>query len=223
MNTRVTAVIFDMDGVLVNSEPLWRRAMIKGFTGINIAFTEEDCRKTTGIRFSEVVELWLDHHNMSHIVPKQLEEQIMANLLELIDNEGAPMPGIPELLAFCKERKLKIGLATSSSNQLMNAVLKKLQLENTFDVALSAEFMAYGKPHPEVFISCAKQLGVPANECIVIEDSLNGVIAGKAAQMRVVAVPDEEHRAMPQFAVADYKLDTFEQVLGLFTSQLRST
>lgn len=215
MNSTVKAVIFDMDGVLVDSEPLWRRAMIKGFTGVNIHFTEEDCRKTTGIRFTEVVELWLDHHNMKDIVPKDLENKIIDELLELIANEGIAINGITELLAFCKEQKLKMGLATSSSNRIMQAVLKKLALENTFDVVLSAEFMAYGKPHPEVFIACAKQLGVAPNECLVIEDSLNGVIAAKAAMMKVIAVPDDEHKKMPQFAVADHKPENMYEALGL--------
>lgn len=216
MNNTLKAVIFDMDGVLVDSEPLWRKAMIMGFTEIEIAFTEEDCRKTTGIRFTEVVELWLDHHNMSHIVPKVLEDRITDLLLELIANEGKAMDGISEIIAFCKEKNLKTGLATSSSNRLMNAVLKKLGLEDTFDVVLSAEFMPYGKPHPEVFINCAKALGVPANACMVIEDSLNGIIAAKAAQMKVIAVPDEEHKKMPQFAVADHQFNNMHEALVLF-------
>lgn len=222
MNGTVNAVIFDMDGVLVDSEPLWRKAMIRGFTEINIAFTEEDCRKTTGIRFTEVVELWLDHHNMRHIVPKALEDRITDLLLELIATEAAAMPGAEQVIAFCRERHLKVGLATSSSNRLMNAVLKKLNMEQTFDVALSAEHMAYGKPHPEVFIACAEQLKVPANACMAIEDSVNGVIAGKAARMQVIAMPDAEHKELPQFAVADFRADNMNDVLRILKNEVRS-
>ncbi len=80
---------------------------------------------------------------------------------------------------------------------------------------LSAEYMKYGKPHPQVFIDCAGKIGVSPHECLVIEDSLNGVIAGKAAQMRVVALPDVEHRNEKGFGVADYVVKDMTHVLEL--------
>jgi len=95
-------------------------------------------------------------------------------------------------------------------------VLKKLDLVNEFDAALSAEYMRYGKPHPEVFLVCAEKLGIAPQNCLVIEDSLNGVIAAKAAQMKVLAVPDDEHTHIPGFAVADYKCNNMHEVLALF-------
>lgn len=216
MNRTIKAVIFDMDGVLVDSEPLWRRAMIKGFNDIGIPFTEADCRKTTGIRFKEVVEYWLSHHKNTAIEPKALENKIMDLLLDLIEQEGAAIPGTPDLIAFCQSKNLKIGLATSSSNILMDKVLSKLGLNKQFDSAVSAEHMKYGKPHPEVFIHCAEKLSVLPNQCLVIEDSVNGVIAGKAALMKVVAVPDMEHYRNEKFAIADHKLTDMKEVLALF-------
>ncbi len=216
MSFPIKAVIFDMDGVIVDSEPLWRRAMIEGFTGIGIPFTEDDCRKTTGTRFKEVVELWLEIHKVKHPSPKELELSIMSILLELIRKEGKAIAHIPELIAFCRSQNLKIGLATSSSHSLMNSVLDKLQLHSNFDATVSAEFMPYGKPHPEVFLECARQLGVLPSDCIVIEDSLNGVVAAKAAQMKVVAVPDPDHLYLSHFALADYRANDMKEVLSLF-------
>jgi sugar-phosphatase len=192
-----------MDGVLVNSEPLWRKAMIKGFTGSGIHFTEEDCRKTTGKRIGEVVSFWHNHHKIKGISTDRLERNIMDELLHLIDLEGAPIEGIPELLDFCDRNRLKTGVATSSSNELMQRVLKKLNFQEKFNSTISAEHLRYGKPHPEVFLMCADALELNPASCIVIEDSINGVIAAKAAHMHTIAVPDEEHREQKGFAIAD--------------------
>ncbi len=220
MQGSLQAVIFDMDGVLIDSEPLWRKAMIKGFTGAGMPFTEADCRKTMGIRIGEVVTYWLSHYGVGHIHPPVLEQAIVAHLLELIAAEGTMLPGIAEILALCHEKGLKTGLATSSSNQLMQAVLKKLELETTFHAMVSAELMPYGKPHPLVFLTCAGQLQVAPANCLVIEDSLNGVIAAKAAQMTVIAVPEPGHQKREKFIVADYCIDTMPGALALFKTLL---
>ena len=217
------AVIFDMDGVLIDSEPLWRRAMIKGFSEAGMPFTEDDCRKTTGIRFNEVVDFWVNRYEIKHLSAKELEEKVMNLLLELIEKEGKAIEHVYELINYCKINDLKIGLATSSSNALMDAVLKKLKLSQEIDVATSAELMSYGKPHPEVFLTCARKLQVLPSECIVIEDSVNGVISGKAARMMVIAVPDAEYQNANKFAIADYQCRNMKQVLQLFKTTLKAT
>jgi sugar-phosphatase len=210
------AVIFDMDGVLIESEYLWRIAMIKGFEEFGISLTEEDCRKTMGLRIGEVIELWLNHFHITHVTGPEIEKRILELLLILIEEKGIFIDGIPELLNFCTSKNIKMGLATSSSHELMHAVLKKLQVADKFEAIRSAEFMPYGKPHPEVFISCAKALGIAPQQCLVIEDSVNGVIAGKAAQMSVIAVPDTGQRAKKEFAAANYVCENMHQVLALF-------
>lgn len=208
----LNAVIFDMDGVLVNSEPLWRKAMIKGFTELGINFTEDDCRKTTGKRFNDVVAYWINFHGLHHLKALELENRIVDYLIAHIENEGEAMPGAPELLDYCKSNHLKIGLATSSSQRIINIVLKKLNIASSFHTITSAEHLAHGKPHPEVFLACAAGLGVPPERCLVIEDSLNGVIAALAASMRVVAVPDFEHRHDQRFCVAQHTCPDLKSV-----------
>ncbi len=215
MHNALKAVIFDMDGVLINSEPLWRIAMIKGFTGLGLAFTEDDCRKTMGNRFPEVVAYWLEFYKLKHVNPLDVETTVMNHLYDLIEAEGRFIEGIPAILDFCSQKKLLTGLATSSSNQLMNRVLNKLDLNGKLNAVVSAEHMRYGKPHPQVFLECAEMLNVQPAECLVIEDSLNGVIAAKAAQMKVIAVPDEEHRQVPKFVIADYNLPSMHGVLDI--------
>jgi HAD superfamily hydrolase (TIGR01509 family) len=214
------AIIFDMDGVLIDSEPLWRRAMIKGFSDVGIPFTEEDCRKTTGLRFNEVVEFWINKFEIKHVSAKWVENNVMTLLLDLVEKEGKAIENVHELITYSKTKGLKIGLATSSSNAFMQAVLKKLNLSDAIDMAVSAELMTYGKPHPEVFLTCANKLRVLPSECFVIEDSINGVISGKAAQMTVIAVPESEYQYTNKFAIADYQCVNMKQVLELFKTIL---
>lgn len=212
----IKAVIFDMDGVLIDSEPLWRLAMIKGFNDIGIDFTDEDCRKTTGMRFKEVVKHWFFHHNIRHIEPEELDKNVINHLIDLIHTKGMPIDGAPQLLEHLKSHHLPIGLATSSSHALMDAVLTKIESRHFFKSVVSAEFLKYGKPHPEVFLKCAEELGIDPQHCLVIEDSVNGVISAKAAHMKVVAVPDKEHFDDPRFILADYKLNSLKDIIKLF-------
>lgn len=216
MQRAIKAVIFDMDGVLIESEHLWRKAMIAGFKEYGVELNEDDCRKTMGLRIGEVIDSWISHFQRKDLSSDRIEKRIAELLLALIEENGVFIQGIPALLAFCRSCGLKIGLATSSSVQLMTAVLKKLDLSREMDATLSAEHMPYGKPHPEVFLACARELNVPPQACIVIEDSLNGVIAAKAARMKVVAVPDDEHIKVPGFAVADHQCRNMHEVLALF-------
>jgi sugar-phosphatase len=208
-------------GVLIDSEPLWRKAMIEGFASIGVLITEEDCKKTTGNRLKEVVEYWFEKLDILDFLPTEIEHRIINMLVKLINKEGKAISGVIEVINFCNNKNIKIGLATSSSNQLMEAVLEKLKLKNTFKSSISAENLEYGKPHPEVFLICASQLQISPLECIVIEDSINGVIAAKAAYMRVIALPEQENINNHKFSIADYKLNNMQEVLKLFKTIIK--
>lgn len=208
MLTGIKAVIFDMDGVIIDSEPLWRRAMIQSFVEIGIPFTDEHCRLTTGLRFKEVADFWFKKHNINHISIIEFDELVINRLCDLIIEEGKPMKGVNEALYFFKENGFKIGIGTSSNTKLMNTVVDVLSIRHYFDALSSAEFLEHGKPHPHVFLNCAQALSMKSNECLVIEDSVNGIIAGKAAQMKVVAIPEEINKNNPKFAIADYNVDS---------------
>lgn len=210
MLTGIKAVIFDMDGVIIDSEPLWRRVMIRSFTEAGIPFTENDCRITTGMRFKEVAAYWFGRHKISHIPIDEFDALVIQRLSDLIRNEGKPMRGVLMALKHIKQHGYKIAIGTSSNIAFMNTVVEALQIRHYFDTLCSAELMAYGKPHPEVFLTCASQLGVSPKECLVIEDSVNGVIAAKAAQMKVIAIPDEESKHNPRFVLADYRMASLE-------------
>ena len=157
-------------------------------------------------------KIWLQHHKISTVTVDNVEMIVLDKLVELISKEGKAIHGVMEIYRFCRRNGLKIGLATSSYMRLVNAVLDKLQMKNSFDSIVSAEKMKFGKPHPEVFLKCAEELKVFPQECIVIEDSINGVIAAKAAQMRVFTVPDVDHKFNKEFGVADWQCENMHEV-----------
>ena len=208
MLTGIKAVIFDMDGVIIDSEPLWRRAMIQSFTEIGIPFSDDHCRITTGLRFKEVAEFWFKKHGTTHISIDDFDELVLTRLCELIKQEGKTMKGVIEALIFLKEKGLKIGIGTSSNTKLMNTVVDVLNIRHYFNELCSAEHMSHGKPHPMVYLTCAEKLGIHPLNCLVIEDSVNGIIAGKAAQMKVVAIPEDINKNNPKFSIADYSIES---------------
>jgi beta-phosphoglucomutase-like phosphatase (HAD superfamily) len=122
------------------------------------------------------------------------------------------MEGVAESIQFFKTKGYKIALASSSASSLINVVLDKLNIRNEFEVVNSAEFLALGKPHPEVFIKTAKELNVAAINCLVIEDSFHGVLAGKAAVMQVIAIPEEKYYNDPRFSIANYNLKSLTEL-----------
>jgi mannitol-1-/sugar-/sorbitol-6-/2-deoxyglucose-6-phosphatase len=218
MQIPIKAVIFDMDGVLIDSEPYWRLAMIKGFKEVGLNFTDEDCRQTTGMRLKEVIEFWFQRHSITQFSVVDTNSLILDYLTEFIEKDGKEMLGVSELLNYLKANNYKIGLATSSDERFMNTVVTKLKLSVYFDAIVSAQKLQYAKPHPDVFLKCAEALGVLPQQCLVIEDSVNGVIAGKAASMRVIAVPEKEFRAKNEFKIADKLVENLGEVKGILTA-----
>ncbi|MES2567550.1 MAG: hexitol phosphatase HxpB [Bacteroidota bacterium] len=214
MLSGIKAIIFDMDGVIIDSEPLWRQAMIRSFSEIGIPFSDDHCRITTGLRFKEVAEYWFNEHNITHITVDDFDKLVIERLCELIQMEGKTMSGVVEALHFFKEKGLKIGIGTSSNTKLMNTVVDVLNIRHYFDVLCSAEHMDYGKPHPQVYLTCSRELNVHPTHCLVIEDSVNGIVAGKAAQMRVLAIPEEINKNNPKFMIADYNVGSLMEVIN---------
>ena len=208
------AVIFDMDGVLIDSEPLWKIAMEEVFHSLGSTLTKSDFQKTVGLRIDEVIHFWNIHENWGVKDEQKVEEAIIVKMIELISQHAAPLAGVIETLDYLKSQNIKIGLGTSSSNRLIQVVLNELSIHSYFDVTHSAENEAFGKPHPAVYIHVAQELGVSPNKCLVIEDSLNGVIAGLAAKMKVVCIPEKTHHPNPKLSVADFHFDSMSDFLN---------
>ena len=207
------AVIFDMDGVLIDSEPLWKIAMEKVFSDLGCNLSKNDFQKTVGLRIDEVITFWNKDQQLGITDEKKVENDIINRMIKLVRENPVPLAGVLDTLVFLKKNKLKIGLATSSPHSLLQAVLDGLKIDQYFDVAHSAEFEDYGKPHPAVYINTAKKMKVMPEKCLVIEDSLNGIVSGKAAKMKVVCIPEKTHVKEPKLSVADFMFEDMELML----------
>lgn len=208
------AIIFDMDGVLIDSEPLWKIAMEFVFGQYGSTLSHQDFQKTVGLRIDEVIAFWNTTEQWGLKDLKEVENQITDKLILLIESKASPLPGVLETLAWLKSKGKKIGLATSSSQRLITTVLKALAIQDVFDFAYSAEFEPFGKPHPGVYIKVAQQLKVQTQKCLVIEDSLNGVIAGLSAKMMVCCIPEKTHLPNPKLKVAHFEFSDLNQLLA---------
>ncbi|MDB9931876.1 MAG: hexitol phosphatase HxpB [Flavobacteriales bacterium] len=205
------AIIFDMDGVIIDSEPLWKKAIIQIMNNYGYNFDIEMCNRTKGMRVDEVTLFWKEELN-APFDSKIVAEEIVEEVIRLISLDGKEMDGLEDLLKRAKSENIRIALASSSSLTIIETVLTRLNISSYFEVVQSAEKEQYGKPHPAVFITAANNLGVSPNNCIVIEDSLNGVIAGKAAKMKVVAIPEPDEQQIEKFVIADQIITSLREL-----------
>ena len=205
------AIIFDMDGVIIDSEPLWKKAIIQIMNNYGYNFDIEMCNRTKGMRVDEVTLFWKEELN-APFDSKIVAEEIVEEVIRLISLDGKEMDGLEDLLKRAKSENIRIALASSSSLTIIETVLTRLNISSYFEVVQSAEKEQYGKPHPAVFITAANNLGVSPNNCIVIEDSLNGVIAGKAAKMKVVAIPESDEQQIEKFVIADQIITSLREL-----------
>jgi beta-phosphoglucomutase-like phosphatase (HAD superfamily) len=199
----IEAVIFDMDGLIIDSEPLWREAEIEIFATAGIALDDERCRETLGLRIDQVVDHWYRKYPWSGPSRDEIADQVIHRMIALIYERGRPKDGLAHALSFFQGKQLKLALASSSLYKVILAVIEKLKLAEVFEVIYSAEEEVYGKPHPGVYLSTAHKLGCLPQQCVALEDSLNGVIAAKAALMRCIAIPEDFPSYSHKFAIAD--------------------
>ena len=216
------AVIFDMDGLLVDSEPLWVRAEIEIFGEVGVVLGEEDCALTKGLRTDDVIAYWHKRRPWDTRSPAEVEARLIARVAELVRAEGRPLPGVAHALDVARAEGRRLALASSSPIAIIEATLARLDLADAFDVVQSAQTEPLGKPHPGIFLRTAERLDIPAVECLVLEDSLTGVIAAKAARMACIAVPFDHPRHDLRFAIADVVVGSLEDVTPSLIASIAS-
>jgi len=216
----LTTVIFDMDGLLIDSEPLWQEAGTEVMARYNVSLTTDQYHSSTGLRTSEWIQHWFNHFNVSKDHAPEAETAIVRKAIEKIGGRGLAMPGMQHVLSFFKERGFHIGLASSSPMALIEVVVSKLQIGAFINVLTSAEYLPYGKPHPQVYLDCAAALDVAPVECLCFEDSFNGMIAAKAARMKCVVVPERGQYQQARWGAADLKLGSLVNFNGLLLESL---
>ncbi len=212
------AVIYDMDGVLTDSEPIWKIAMEEVFHSVGCYLTREDFQKTVGLRIDEVIRYWFFVAPWENASPEEVEKRIVQRMVELLTDRATPLPGVVESLMFFQSKGLKIGLATSSYSILIDTILETLNIRHFFQAVHSAEHEEFGKPHPAVYLSTAQSLNSDPRNCLVIEDSLNGIISGKAARMTVICIPEKSHHPEPKLQLADLQFEDLNACIHHFNT-----
>jgi len=204
----IAAVIFDMDGVLVDSEPLHLRATRAALGAHGASYTERDNRAFFGATDAEMLRVLRILWNLPEPTTALVEART-AHLLALIGTEAQPLPGVPVVPRGLRAAGFALGLASASPRQVIRAVLEAVGLTDCFETVVSGDEVARGKPAPDAFVMTARRLAVPAARCLVVEDSRNGVLAAKAAAMMVAAIPCPA-TSHEDFSIADLVLPSLE-------------
>ena len=197
------AAIFDMDGLLIDSEPFWREVEIPVFRSLGVPLTEDMCAETMGLRVNEAVAHWRRSYPWNGPGDDAVADEIVAGVIGRIERDGVLMDGVIDTIDALATRGLRLAIASSSLYRVIDAVVDRFGLRRHFEVVHSAEDEERGKPDPAVYLTTAAKLGVAPTGCLALEDSVNGVLSAKAAGMRCIAVPDSTVQGDPRFEVAD--------------------
>ena len=206
----IQAVVFDMDGLMIDSEPLHKEAWQITLRHFGYELDEALFAQLVGLRTREDAVLLREHFHLpvkAEVLARQRNDLFLATL----PGRVKPMPGLRELIAQVRGCGLFSAVATSGERRYVDAVVRELNLDGVFDAMAVAEDVARGKPAPDVYLLAARRLGLPPAQCLALEDAPNGVLAAKAAGVRCVAVPNETTRSL-DLSAADASLPSLSAV-----------
>jgi mannitol-1-/sugar-/sorbitol-6-/2-deoxyglucose-6-phosphatase len=206
----IKAVIFDFDGIIVDSEPLWTLAEIEVFKTVGITLTDEMCRETTGLGTQDLVKYYSNAYPWTGKSSFQVYKEILETMQKFIFEKADLQEGFLDVLQMFVDKKFPIAVASSSPLKLITTALKKFHLFEFFKIISSADNEEFGKPHPALYLGAAKKMGIDPVNCLAFEDSFNGAISAKAARMKLVTVPDKHNFPSTRFDFADLKIPSLK-------------
>ncbi|GAB6931091.1 HAD family hydrolase [Paenibacillus sp. JCM 10914] len=210
----IQAFIFDMDGVIIDSEPLHFEVDIQVMNNFGSAITHEQLEQYVGMTNPEMWKRIIDEHKLAQTVEEIIEYQLRQKIDLLTAREMHPIEGIRELLDRLKAHDIPAAIASSSPPVFIKAVLNKFDLLDRFEFVVSGEEVEHGKPAPDVYLKAAELLGVAPAHCMVLEDARHGVAAAKAAGMECIGYvnPNSGNQDLSQ---ADFIVKSISEVVQI--------
>lgn len=215
------AVLFDMDGVIVDTEPLHRKAYFKMFADLNIEVSEDLYTSFTGYSTKKVSTTLIEKYGLSN-THEDLMDRKRAYFKDYFyhDTEFDLIPGVRKLIEHYYENNIQLIVASSASMVTINMVFEKFELEKYFNGKISGAELKESKPHPEVFLLAAEMSREPLNNCMVIEDSTNGILAAHRANIFCAAYKSEHSKnqdyTLANILVSDYSELELDKISGYF-------
>lgn len=185
----IKAVIFDMDGIIIDSEPLWGESICEVVDELGLELSESARLSTLGFRIDKSVQYWNESLKWNLPNPEQVTNRIVERVSEKVSKLPAMMDGVQELFQKIKDLGMPCAIASSSPMRFIKATVDRFELGNFISFFHSADLEENGKPSPDVYLSAIKRLGQNPKECLAIEDTINGILAAKAAGMKTLLVP----------------------------------
>src|SRR4029077_19126128 len=215
MSQAFRAVIFDLDGVLADSEPWWNEIDSKLLAEYGVSYRGEYHRDVLGVSYRLAVEFYKKAFGLSASV-EELMQRRGEIATEFFANRVGLFSSTKTTLERLREMKVRLAVATSSVSASARPFLDRHELTPLFEVIVTGDEIERGKPDPDIYLRAADKLGVAVHECLVIEDALSGIAAGKAAGMRVAAIPDRRFvDARDYEKEADYMLGNLSEIPAL--------
>jgi HAD superfamily hydrolase (TIGR01509 family) len=216
----LSAVIFDLDGVLADSETWWSQIDAKLLADYGVTYHGEHHQNVVGISYRLAVEFYKKAFDLTALTEEMMRRRGEI-ATEFFANRVGLFPGVKEVLEELRLMKLHLAVATSSVGTSARPFLNRHELTNFFEVIVTGEEVEHGKPAPDIYLCAAEKLGVSADACLVVEDALPGVVAAKAAKMRVAAIPDRRFVDPRKYEKeADYVLGSLQELPALIRKEL---
>jgi mannitol-1-/sugar-/sorbitol-6-/2-deoxyglucose-6-phosphatase len=212
---RFEGAVFDLDGLLMDSEPVWSWAQRTMFAEMGVELTEAMQWATAGMRMNEALLVWSGYFPGTAMDPVGMRARLVELVGVSLMRSGSPKAGAIRAMELCHASGCRMAIASSSPPEIIQAALDRMDrlhpgVRDRFSVILSAEGEAHGKPHPAVYLSAAARLGVEPRDCIAFEDSVFGLRSAHAAGMHCVAVPEAHNRGREEYGIAHRILHSLE-------------
>ena len=195
-----SAIIFDMDGLLVDSEPVWHEVEVDLIESHGYVYSDEVRNMGIGMRVDEFAAILQQHYPKLGDSPAAIEKAITERLLALPPERIKARPGADEIVRYAAERRIARAIASSSTQIVIEHFVRLMDWADLIPKRYSAQFVARGKPAPDIYLHAARQLGLAPRNCLALEDSRAGTLAAQAAGMTCFTVPDLSHSTLQEFA-----------------------